>query len=327
MLRRTILLSALVAPWSTVGCQTVVLDDPRTERAEAMTRVEDWSAAAAMWNTIYIESGCTNEHAGLESAAALLESGRGDAAVRRLAEMKRRGFDSARLHELNGLGFEATGHAGDALGAYEHALERDADRPISLERLGALTLRAGDGERAIEHLRASIRADASRGSAHRLYTMALVRAGDPDRAATAVDRALEREVLSRNDVREAVARFGGDPRATDWLFWLVSRDPQDASAAHALGLALSRVGNQAAGLQWLERAAETAPGDVAIVLDYSDALRAADLAASADALLEHLRGLELTAEERNAVEARAVAPEESAEVDLEDEVSSTEESD
>ncbi|MEM1450476.1 MAG: hypothetical protein AAGI22_15265 [Planctomycetota bacterium] len=276
---------------------TKVVDDPRNDRAEAYERVGAWPEAAALWAEIYFASGTRDRDAGFAAARASLAAGRSSEARALLDDLDARGPGEARVLELRGAAHEALGAPDAARVDYVAALEIDADRPRSLARLGALQIAAGEVDEGLESLEKSIELDPANARAQLDLGLAAAAAGDRERAIRALDVAFQSDEPTDEERLEAARRIGADPDVAPWLAPVVRRDPQHTEALWRLGAALRAGIEPGRGLEFLRRAAESDPGDVAALVAYAGGLVADGLVEDARAILEHARSLELTEEE------------------------------
>lgn len=295
-----------------VSCVSTVVDDPRLARAEAYERVGSWSEAAGLWTQIYFDSGFKDLEAGRLAARASLIAGRPDEALMRLNDLLARTPGEPRLLEMRGSAREGLGQLGAARADYEAALAVAPDLPRALSRLGALDVAEGRVEEGLARQTRGVALDPGNRDAQYALGLASAGVGRMERAADAFDAAFRGEAgeTSASLARrlEAARLLGSDPRCVDWLAPVLRTNPQHTEALWRTGQSEFAGGRRADGLGHLARAAESDPGDVAALAAYAAALLMVGRAEEADAVIEHGRGLDLTAAEAALLEGVVVPP-------------------
>ncbi len=301
----------------TVSCVSTAVDDPRLARAEAYERVGSWSEAAGLWTQIYFDSGFRNLEAGRLAARASLVAGRPDEALVRLDDLLARTPGVPGLLEMRGSAREGLGQLGAARADYEAALAVDPDLPRALSRLGALDVAEGNVEEGLARQTRGVALDPGDRDAQYALGVASAGAGRMARAAAAFQAAFSRETGEESEGAASQARrleaarlLGSDPQCVGWLAPVLRANPQHTEALWRTGQSEFAGGRRADGLGHMARAAESDPGDVAALAAYAAALQLDGRAGEAEVVIEHARGLDLTAAESALLEGVAMPPQE-----------------
>lgn len=284
-----------------VGCAAPAVEDPRTARAEAFVRVESWGEAAGLWNEIYIASGATDIDAGVMSARALLEAEEADGARARLVDLAAKAPSRAEVFSLLGRAHEDLGDPLAARRSFEIAAGLDPKDPVVLRRLGDLVSGAGDSAGGLVLLRQSLALISSDPETRLVFGLRAAEAGLLDEAAPHLDALLGTPRATTQERLRAARPFGADPRVIAWLRPVVLQNPESTEGLRRLGEALFVQGDRKAGLDYLERAARSDPGDVEALLSLGRGLIAAEELNRAAAVIDHVLGLELTPFENSAL--------------------------
>ena len=287
-----------VLPLAWASCVAVPMDDSRISQAQAYDRVGAWAEASVLWTEIYLASSGRDIEAGLSAASASFKAGRFMEARIRLVDLATRAPKDARVFELRGQAHEELGQMEAAEDDYRTALELDPGRPRSLTHLGALMVLGGDVDPGIELMEKGLALDPADESARYRLGVVASQAGRRDKAIEAFARACPSDQVTDLERLEAARLIGSDAAVADWLEPVVRHDPQWTEALWRLGEARTLGGRSVRGLELLERAAETDPGDIAALAAYARGLMGAGRTDDAMAIIEHARSLDLTAAEQ-----------------------------
>lgn len=176
---------------------------------------------------------------------------------------------NARLPDLSlphfGFGLIAyrEGRYQDALGAFERALQRDAENADIHAKIAATRIALGQREMAVASLEKYLEQHPDSDPILRLLASIRLQQGD-----TAGAQKLLRHVLELHpddggvlDMLGAIALARGEARDGEPLLRRsVERDPESAGARYRLGLGLMSLGDRDSGLRELARATELQPG-------------------------------------------------------------------
>lgn len=276
------------------ACAAPRVEDRRTARAEALSRVESWEEATALWNEIYISSGAKDIDAGLESARAMLEANLFDGARARLVALSARAPRRAEIFRLLGEAHEALGDARAARSNYGIAVKLDSKDVAAHRRLGVLECSAGASEAGLAALRRSLELDPENPETRLVFGLCAAEAGARDEAAPILDRSLRGPRATDGERLRAARAFGPDKRVIPWLEPVVRRHPQNTEAQRRLGEGYALAGRLDSALDALTEAAQSDPGDALALASLARTYVMRGEYVQARAVIDHARALDLT---------------------------------
>lgn len=276
------------------ACAAPRVEDPRTARAEALSRVQSWGEATSIWNEIYISSGATDIDAGLESARAMFEANLFDGARARLVDLSARAPGRAEIFRLLGQSHEALGDIRAARSNYGLAIKLDPADVAAHRRLGALECSVGSSEVGLAALRRSLRLDPENPETRLVFGLCAAEAGAKDEAASILDGSLRGPRATDGERLRAARAFGPDKRVIPWLEPVVRRHPQNTEAQRRLGEGYALAGRLDSALEALTEAAQSDPGDALALASLARTYVMRGETVRARAVIDHARALDLT---------------------------------
>ncbi len=281
------------------ACAAPKIEDPRTARAEAMSRVQSWDEATSLWNEIYIASGATDVEAGLESARAMLQADLFDGARARLVALSSLAPQRGEIFRLLGEAHEGLGDTGAARSNYGIAVTLDSKDATAFRQLGALECSAGAHDTGLDSLRTSLKLDPENPETRLVFGLCAAEAGALDEAAPILNKALKGPRATDGERLRAARALGPDKRVIPWLEPVVRRHPQNTEAQRRLGEGYALAGRLDSALDALTAAAQSDPGDALALASLARAYIMRGEPGQARAVIDHARALDLTAFEKS----------------------------
>ena len=237
------------------------------DAAWAATRSEDWDAAAARWQSLFLASEGRDPVACRETARAMAAAGDPEGALEVLSIGLEAAPDDPDLLESRGLVWADMGYRRAAEGSLEDALFADPNRVSALRSLGRVRLSLNRSTAAMEPLERCIELGATDTETRLLLCRAQVCAGFTDEAFEGFVLACAADDVTAGDLVDATALML-EARGLEcgtlegWLERALELNPNNAQAHYYLGVVHSASKDYSVALKCWRRTVALDPGHV-----------------------------------------------------------------